>query len=84
MEFKESFVNKVEQRIEEIIEDDDFLAYEEKLDELEKLMSIYNSMNNIITQNQQVEMFKQSQDMMKNIDSSKVDMNSILGKFMGK
>lgn len=79
MEFTNEFINKIEKRIIDLTTDINILEQEDKLSELEKLMSIYNNMNNIIVQRQQLEKFEELQDMMKDVDISKY-----LDKFLGK
>lgn len=84
MEFNSEFIEAVYKKIVDMTNNDNTLKNVDDVDMLEKLLSIYNCMNNIMVQNQQLEMFKQSQNMMKDMDFSKVDVNGFLNKFMGK
>lgn len=84
MEFNSEFIEAIYKKIVDMTNNDNTLKNVDDVTMLEKLLSIYNCMNNIMVQNQQLEMFKQSQNMMKDIDFSKVDVNGFLNKFMGK
>lgn len=84
MEFNSEFIEAIYKKIVDMTNNDNTLKNVDDVDMLEKLLSIYNCMNNIMVQNQQLEMFKQSQNMMKDMDFSKVDVNGFLNKFMGK
>lgn len=73
MEFNKEFLDELVKRINESCNFED-------LDQLEKLLSIYSKIVNIETQKAQVEMLKESQEMMKSVDFSNLDLNKLLGK----
>lgn len=84
MEFNSEFIEAVYKKIVDMINNDNILKNVDDVTMLEKLLSIYNCMNNIMVQNQQLEMFQQSQNMINGIDFSQIDVNGFLNKFMGK
>lgn len=84
MEFNSEFIEAVYKKIVDMTNNDNTLKNVDDVTMLEKLLSIYNCMNNIMVQNQQLEMFQQSQNMINGIDFSQIDVNGFLNKFMGK
>lgn len=84
MEFNSEFIEAVYKKIVDMTNNDNTLKNVDDVIMLEKLLSIYNCMNNIMVQNQQLEMFQQSQNMINGIDFSQIDVNGFLNKFMGK
>jgi len=85
LEFKKEFVEKLENDIKVLMEDygtDSFNI--DGLQELANRMSIYMNINTVLTQRSQLEMMRQSQKAMENIDFSKIDVGKVLGRLAGK
>lgn len=86
LEFKKEFVEKLENNIKMLMEDyETAISFDEDgLQELANYMSIYMNINTVLTQRSQLEMMRQSQKAMENIDFSKIDVGKVLGRLAGK
>ena len=83
MEFNQELKNYLEDEI-NIYANKNKLQDKDNLDMLDKLLSIYNGILNVEVRKAQLDMMVNSNEMMKNVDFSKIDFGGVLNKFLGK
>lgn len=76
-EFVEKLEKEINENMEKIFEDDDVL------NRVARLMSIHANVKIIKAQEMQLDMMRQSQEIFKNTDMSKLDLNGLLSMLKG-
>ena len=79
MEFDKEFVSTLKKKIKELMSDKETLDNKDSLTSLSQYMSIYSYICTVKAQQAQIEMVKYSQEMMKDVDFSKLDLNNLAG-----
>ena len=77
LRINQEYMSKLEEKIQNILDG-------KESGDLESMLSIYTNLNTILTQQTQIAMMEESRKMMKDVDLSKVDIGSVLNKFLGK
>ena len=79
MEFDKEFVSTLKKKIKELMSYKETLDNKDSLTSLSQYMSIYSYICTVKAQQAQIEMVKYSQEMMKDVDFSKLDLNNLAG-----
>ena len=84
MEVNKKFTESLGKEIDNLINKEDVLTDNDKLDRLHKLSSIYLSVAQANFFNTQTLMMEDYKDMMKNVDMKDIDIKGALLKMLGK